>query len=144
MNQTRIRELRKTKGWTQERLAENSGVAVRTIQRLESGEDASLETLALLADALNVDVSDLFTSVDRADTADAIKRLDVIRAEQKRQAEERLQKQRNNRLIRRTVLVAVAVIVVLVVGLMLSPWIYGALAATGAGTTNGPMGGIVS
>lgn len=59
-NQTLIAELRKKQGWTQERLAENCGLSVRTIQRLESGEDASLESLRLVANALNVKVSELF------------------------------------------------------------------------------------
>ncbi len=40
----RIAALRRERGWTQERLAEASGIAVRTVQRLEGGKDASLET----------------------------------------------------------------------------------------------------
>lgn len=49
MNKTRVVELRQAHGWTQERLATASGVGIRTIQRLEVGEDASLETLSLVA-----------------------------------------------------------------------------------------------
>jgi transcriptional regulator with XRE-family HTH domain len=64
MNRTRIVELREEHGWTQERLASASGVGLRTIQRLESGHDASLETLSLVANALRVSVRDLFTSID--------------------------------------------------------------------------------
>ena len=59
MNSTRIGELRRARGWTQERLGTESGVAARTIQRLEAGHDASLETIALIADALGVPVRDL-------------------------------------------------------------------------------------
>ncbi|MFF1574316.1 helix-turn-helix domain-containing protein [Leifsonia sp. NPDC058292] len=137
MNETRIRELRTTKGWTQERLAENSGVAVRTIQRLESGEDASLETLGLLADALEVAVGDLFASVERPDIADAIERLDVIRAEQKRQAEERqLQRRRTERLITRIILIVVAAVVLIVVAFVGLHWINGAIAHAALGTAN--------
>lgn len=64
MNTTRIIELRQSKGWTQERLATESGIGLRTVQRLEAGEDASLETLSLVADALHVSVRDLFSTID--------------------------------------------------------------------------------
>lgn len=67
MNTTRIIELRQAQGWTQERLATESGVGVRTVQRLEAGEDASLETLSLVAEALRVTVRDLFSAIDDAD-----------------------------------------------------------------------------
>ncbi|WP_205881331.1 helix-turn-helix transcriptional regulator [Leucobacter viscericola] len=60
---TRISELRQNLGWSQERLASESGVATRTIQRLEAGNDVSLETLSLIADALDVSVEELFTDV---------------------------------------------------------------------------------
>jgi transcriptional regulator with XRE-family HTH domain len=64
MNTTRIVDLRQNAGWTQERLASESGVGLRTIQRLEAGSDASLETLSLVAEALRVPVRELFTSVE--------------------------------------------------------------------------------
>jgi transcriptional regulator with XRE-family HTH domain len=60
MNEMRITELRRTRGWTQERLAEESGIAVRTVQRVEGGNDASLETLSSIARALEVPVRELF------------------------------------------------------------------------------------
>ncbi|WP_349551473.1 helix-turn-helix domain-containing protein [Leuconostoc pseudomesenteroides] len=64
MNQkTRITLLRRSKGLTQEKLAELSNLSVRTIQRLEAGDDSSLETLRLVANALNVSVNELFDSV---------------------------------------------------------------------------------
>ncbi|WP_105956788.1 helix-turn-helix domain-containing protein [Apilactobacillus quenuiae] len=63
MNKTLIPELRKQHGWTQEHLASKCGLSVRTIQRLEKGDDASLESLRLVAQALNVKVGDLFESV---------------------------------------------------------------------------------
>ena len=43
------------KGWTQEQLATVSGVSVRTIQRIERGETASVDTLKALAAAFNID-----------------------------------------------------------------------------------------
>lgn len=76
MNETRIVELRKARGWTQEKLAEKSSVTVRTIQRLEAGNDASLETLTLLARALQVPVRDLFADIQDATLDDAVTNLD--------------------------------------------------------------------
>ena len=57
---TLIATLRRKKGLTQEALAEKCGLSVRTIQRLESGSDGNLETLNLVAQALNVKIGDLF------------------------------------------------------------------------------------
>lgn len=82
MNETRIAELRKARGWTQERLAAESGVAVRTIQRLEAGKDASLETIKLLADPLDVPVRDLFANVEKAEFEAAVDGLDERRSDQ--------------------------------------------------------------
>jgi transcriptional regulator with XRE-family HTH domain len=64
MNETRIVELRRERGWTQEKLADECGVGIRTIQRLEAGSDASLETLSLVADVLGVPVRDLFMTIE--------------------------------------------------------------------------------
>jgi transcriptional regulator with XRE-family HTH domain len=59
MDGTRVQRLRREHGYTQERLAEASGITVRTVQRIEAGNDASLETQALIARALGVDVGEL-------------------------------------------------------------------------------------
>ncbi|MGM1018598.1 MAG: helix-turn-helix domain-containing protein [Actinomycetota bacterium] len=72
MNTTRIIELRQAQGWTQERLATESGVGIRTVQRLEAGQDASLETLSLVADALQVTVRELFTVIDDAELSSRV------------------------------------------------------------------------
>jgi len=61
MTTTRISALRQLQGWTQERLAAESGVGIRTIQRIEAGSETSLETLSRIAEALRVPVRDLFT-----------------------------------------------------------------------------------
>ncbi|MGO2932218.1 MAG: helix-turn-helix domain-containing protein [Microbacterium sp.] len=82
MNTTRIADLRQTAGWTQERLATESGVGLRTIQRLEAGNEASLETLSLVADALRVSVSELFTSIDDEDFGTRVEALDSRTTEQ--------------------------------------------------------------
>ncbi|WP_224995281.1 helix-turn-helix domain-containing protein [Cesiribacter sp. SM1] len=51
---------RKLKGYSQEKLAELSGVTVRTIQRIERGDvNSHMNTLKLLADALEVDIQAL-------------------------------------------------------------------------------------
>ncbi|MFT8705222.1 helix-turn-helix domain-containing protein [Bifidobacterium aquikefiricola] len=84
MNTTNIRALRRQRGWTQERLAAQSGVTVRTIQRLESGEDASLETLRLVAMALDVNIQDLFQNIESADKEEEIMDLDAERIRQMR------------------------------------------------------------
>ena len=51
----RIRAMRLDNGWTQDQLAEMCGVSVRTIQRIEKGGVASLDTTSALAAVLKVD-----------------------------------------------------------------------------------------
>ncbi|GAA1768315.1 helix-turn-helix domain-containing protein [Agromyces humatus] len=89
MNTTRIVDLRQEYGWTQERLATESGVGLRTIQRLEAGQDASLETLSLVAEALRVSVRDLFTTIDDAELSSRVESLQA-RTEQQQAARDRL------------------------------------------------------
>ena len=56
----RIQELRKQKAMTQEDLAEKTGLSVRTIQRIESGEvDPRSYTLSQIAEALGVEIEAL-------------------------------------------------------------------------------------
>ncbi|HEY1531154.1 MAG TPA: helix-turn-helix transcriptional regulator [Galbitalea sp.] len=64
MNETRIVGLRLERGWTQEKLATESGLGVRTIQRIEAGKDASLETISLIADSFGVPMHDLFVRIE--------------------------------------------------------------------------------
>ena len=54
-----VKQLRDRRGWTQEQLAECCGLNVRTIQRVESGNKASLETLQSLASVFEVNISTL-------------------------------------------------------------------------------------
>jgi D-alanyl-D-alanine-carboxypeptidase/D-alanyl-D-alanine-endopeptidase len=55
-----LRYQRKRKGLTQELLSESSGVAIRTIQRIENAQvEPHRQTLALLAEALELDVHEL-------------------------------------------------------------------------------------
>lgn len=76
MNETRISELRTQMGWTQERLADESGVTVRTVQRLEAGNDGSLDTLSRVATAFGVPVRDLFVAVSEDDYGRSVTALD--------------------------------------------------------------------
>ena len=54
-----IQKLRLQRGWSQEQLAELSGLSARTIQRLERGESASVESLKCLAAVFEVDFATL-------------------------------------------------------------------------------------
>jgi len=76
MNETRIVDLRTQMGWTQERLADESGVTVRTVQRLEAGNDGSLDTLSRVAKAFGVPVRDLFVTMAEDDYGRSVTALD--------------------------------------------------------------------
>lgn len=54
-----IQKLRLQRGWSQQQLAELSGLSTRTIQRIERGQPASSETLKSLASVFEVDFSQL-------------------------------------------------------------------------------------
>jgi transcriptional regulator with XRE-family HTH domain len=54
-----VKKLRDKNDWSQEQLAEYSGLNVRTIQRVESGQKASIETLKCLASVFEVNISKL-------------------------------------------------------------------------------------
>jgi transcriptional regulator with XRE-family HTH domain len=54
-----IQKLRLKRGWSQQQLAEASGLSVRTIQRIETGHPASTESLKSLAAVFEVDFSTL-------------------------------------------------------------------------------------
>lgn len=58
---SRTRELRKAKGWSQNQLADFAGVARGYLSHILAGEySPTLRILARLADALEVQVKDLF------------------------------------------------------------------------------------
>jgi transcriptional regulator with XRE-family HTH domain len=54
-----IQKLRLQHGWSQEQLAELTGLSVRTIQRIERGHNPSAESLKAIAAVLDVDFGDL-------------------------------------------------------------------------------------
>lgn len=54
-----IKALRKEKYWSQEQLAEMSGLSIRTIQRIETDQKAGLESLKALSAVFGVEISEL-------------------------------------------------------------------------------------
>jgi len=54
-----VQKLRLKHGWSQQQLADASGLSVRTVQRIEAGEPASTESLKSLAAVFEVDFSTL-------------------------------------------------------------------------------------
>lgn len=54
-----VQKLRLKKGWSQQQLADFSGLSVRTVQRIEAGQPASTETLKSLAAVFEVDFASL-------------------------------------------------------------------------------------
>ena len=54
-----IQKLRLEKGWSQEHLAQVSGLSVRTVQRIERGQKPGLESLKCLAAVFETDVANL-------------------------------------------------------------------------------------
>jgi transcriptional regulator with XRE-family HTH domain len=59
----RVKQLRKERGWSQDRLAELANVSTRTIQRLEKGTERGQHTLLAVAQAFGMGDSEL-TSPD--------------------------------------------------------------------------------
>jgi transcriptional regulator with XRE-family HTH domain len=59
INSNRLRELRAGRQWSQEQLAQLSGLNLRTIQRLESGAKISTESLRALAAVFEVPAESL-------------------------------------------------------------------------------------
>lgn len=54
-----IRKLRLQRGWSQEQLSQMSGLSIRTIQRVERGHKAGLESLKSLAAVFEVELTSL-------------------------------------------------------------------------------------
>ena len=57
-----IAALRKERSWSQDELAVAAGLNLRTVQRIESGGSASLQSRKALAAAFNIDINDLASS----------------------------------------------------------------------------------
>lgn len=78
----RIRELRtqRTERWTQEDLAERAKISVSFLSMIERGERvAHVETLAAIASALGVTLSELFAGTDTVAGASADDAVELLR-----------------------------------------------------------------
>lgn len=53
-----IKKMRLERHWSQDQLAEMSGLSIRTIQRIENGENAGLESLKSLAAVFEINIAD--------------------------------------------------------------------------------------
>ncbi|MBK8900013.1 MAG: DUF805 domain-containing protein [Anaerolineaceae bacterium] len=62
IDSTLVKKLRTAENWSQEQLSEKSGLSLRTIQRLENGGSASIESVRALAAAFGIDPSELMLS----------------------------------------------------------------------------------
>lgn len=66
LDSNKLKRWREERQWSQEHLAELAGVGHRTVQRIESGEKASRETMKALAAAFGVDVMALSVDAEKA------------------------------------------------------------------------------
>ncbi len=66
-----VKKLRDKNNWSQEQLATMTGLSIRTIQRVESGQNASLETLKCLASVFEVDIEKLTEEITVIDKESA-------------------------------------------------------------------------
>jgi transcriptional regulator with XRE-family HTH domain len=53
-----IKKMRLERHWSQDQLSEMSGLSIRTIQRIENGENAGLESLKSLAAVFEINIAD--------------------------------------------------------------------------------------
>jgi transcriptional regulator with XRE-family HTH domain len=77
-----IQKLRLQRAWSQEQLAEVSGLSVRTIQRLERGQTASLESLKALASVFETDLSTLKESTMDKSPPDVVSATAAVRPDE--------------------------------------------------------------
>lgn len=59
INSNLVKKLRIARNWSQEQLSEACGLSLRTIQRLENGGSASLESIRVLAAVFEIDSNEL-------------------------------------------------------------------------------------
>lgn len=72
-----LKTLREAKNLTQTELAEKSGLSLRTIQRIESGNILKGFTLKAIAKALDLDPEDLFSSTEESIDLDRAKLINL-------------------------------------------------------------------
>jgi transcriptional regulator with XRE-family HTH domain len=74
IDSTLVKKLRTAENWSQEQLSEACGLSLRTIQRLENGGNASIESVRALAAAFGIDANDLMLS----ETEESLTPLDAV------------------------------------------------------------------
>lgn len=65
-----IQKMRLQRGWSQQQLADASGLSARTIQRIESGCPGSVESMKSIAAVFEVDFSTLTSEANAMDKVD--------------------------------------------------------------------------
>ena len=70
---TKIVSFRKSRGWSQEKLAAMSGLSERTIQRVEKDGSGSLDTKMALATAFDVSPAELNEKVEKPAESGSVK-----------------------------------------------------------------------
>jgi len=82
----RLRVARLARGWTQEELAERSGIALSTLKLMEAKGQGSLQRLARVAVALNLDgeLRELFARPPAYESHEAVERSSRRRAPSRR------------------------------------------------------------
>lgn len=65
----KVKAFRLARAWSQEQLAEMAALSVRTVQRIESGDQPSLETLSALAAVFGVSVTELSGQAEAGEEA---------------------------------------------------------------------------
>ena len=76
----KIKRWREERHWSQEHLAELAGIGLRTVQRIENGEQASRESLTALAAAFNVEAIALVIDPEVEATGIVQRRNEKVRA----------------------------------------------------------------
>jgi transcriptional regulator with XRE-family HTH domain len=77
-----IRRLRLNKSWSQEKLAEEAGVSLRTVQRIEADGTASHQSCRAIAHALGVQPAELRIAADDTAAVEQVARSEPRQVEQ--------------------------------------------------------------
>lgn len=72
-----LRRYRERQNWTQDELADRSGVNLRTIQRVEGGYGIGTENLGGISEALDMDARDLLKQAEKAGSPPPEKRISL-------------------------------------------------------------------
>lgn len=67
-----VKRLRKKNGWSQDQLATLSGLSLRTIQRIEAGHPASMETINSLSSVFETDITKFTEEIEVIDKSSEV------------------------------------------------------------------------